>query len=40
VDADQGRSRSFEVATDKGYVLVVIHVAGVGDHPEIAETCG
>ncbi len=29
-----------EFATNQGDVLIVIDVAGIGDHAEIAETCG
>ena len=40
VDADQGRRWAFEAAADQSDVLVVVDVAGVGDHAEIAEARG
>ena len=40
MDADQRWRCAFEVAADKRDVLVVIDVAGVGDHAEIAVARG
>src|SRR6266446_1623748 len=37
MDAHQGRFRAFEITAHQRDVLVVVHVAGVGDHAEIAK---
>ena len=38
--ADERRRRAFQVAANQRYVLVVIDIARVGDHAEIAEARG
>src|SRR6266478_3794262 len=40
MDAHQGRLRSFEIAAHQRDVLVVVHIAGVRDHAEIAKARG
>jgi hypothetical protein len=40
VDADERWIRPFEIAADQGDVLVLIDVARVGNHSEIAVACG
>ena len=40
MDAHQRRLGAFQVAAHEGNVLIMVHVAGVGDHAEIAEARG
>jgi len=40
MDAHQRRLRAFQIAAHKGNVLIVVHVAGVGDHAETAKARG
>src|SRR6266850_2037759 len=40
MDAHQGRLRAFEIAAHQRDVLVVVHIAGVRDHAEIAKARG
>src|SRR5213593_4290995 len=40
MDAHEGGRASGKVAANKGDVLVVVDVAGVGDHAEFAKTRG
>ena len=40
MNAHKSRIHAFELAANERDVLIVIHVAGVGDHAEIAEAVG
>ncbi len=40
VDANQRRLRTFQISAYQGHVLIVVHIAGIRDHPKIAKRGG